>query len=91
MATRRDSFEPTDPANLPAKQRLVEVAVILAAGVIRTRQQQPPSLPRVRSRRNPPRRKTERSRDDPHAQNTPESGETRLEVSRRTRPYGQRG
>lgn len=38
MATRRDPFDPTDPANLQPEQRQHEVAAILAAGVIRMRE-----------------------------------------------------
>ena len=38
MTKRRDLFDPTDPARLQPEQRLTEVAVILAAGMIRMRQ-----------------------------------------------------
>lgn len=52
MATRRNLFDPTDPVRLQPQQRLTEVAAILAAGVIRMREQQAVSVPKVRSFRN---------------------------------------
>ncbi len=78
MATRRDRFDSTDPANFQPEQRQREVAAILAAGVIRMRV----------------RRGTASSSRRAAAcisQIPPESGETRLELSRRSSPDGQCG
>lgn len=78
MATPRERFDPTDPAGLHPEQRKREVAAILAAGVIRMRI----------------RRGTASSGDRTPAcmsQISPESAETRLELSRRGSPDGQRG
>ena len=63
MATRRDLFDPTDPAdlagpadaaNLGPEQRLSEVAAILAAGLIHMRTERAAAPPRCLCR--PPRR-----------------------------------
>lgn len=92
MAMRRDLLDPTIPANLQPEQRQREVAAILAAGVIRMRQNG-----RGRPRPIAPRART---CDAPHSvapvapacmsQILPESGETRLELSRDGCPDGQR-
>ena len=78
MATRRVLFDPTDPTSLQPEQRQRDVAAILAAGVIRMR---------VR------RGTTSSSRRSAAcmSQISPESGETRLELSPRSSPDGQRG
>ncbi len=78
MATRRDLFDPTDPAILQPEQRLREVAGILAASVIR-----------MRLRRSAASSECPRPTFMP--QISPESGETRLELSSRTSPDGRRG
>lgn len=78
MATPRERFDPTDPAGLHPEQRQRDVAAILAAGVIRMR---------VRSGIVP----SGRRRTASMSQTSPESGETRLELSRRSSPDGQRG
>jgi hypothetical protein len=78
MATRRVLFDPTDLGRLQRDQRQREVAAILAAGVIRMRlRRDAASLYR--------RAATGMS------QISPESGETRLELSRRSSPDGQCG
>jgi hypothetical protein len=93
MAKRGVCFDPTDPAGIPAEQRLTEVCAILAAGVIRMREGPKATEPRIRPYRNlvrgarPPKRGStpfmpEKSR---------KSDEGRLEVSRGSRPDGQRG
>jgi len=78
MATRRVLFDPTDPASLPPDQRRREIATILAAGVIRMRQRRGAASTRRRAAAC-------------LSQISPESGETRLELSRRSRPDGQCG
>ena len=92
MATRRDLFDPTDPDNLRPEQRLAEVAAILTAGVIRMRTRQAVSVPKVRLSRNT---RSDGSRKRGAAQNISqislESGQNRLELSRRSRPDGQCG
>ena len=52
MAKRRDLFDPTDPSRLQSEERLTEVAAILAAGMIRMREQRAVTVPKVRSCRN---------------------------------------
>ena len=52
MAKRRELFDPTDPDRLQPEQRLTEVAAILAAGVIRIREQRAVTVPKVRPCRN---------------------------------------
>ncbi len=74
MAKRRDLFDPTDLAHMTPPQRLREVAAVLAAGVLRIREQ---------------RRK--RAVASPRFSDVSESGEIRLELSRRSSPDGQRG
>jgi len=93
MTTRRGLHDPTDPTNMPASQRLAEVAAILAAGVIRMRAGRAVALPRVRRCRNSARSTVSRGRQPTSgvSENSSESGETRLEVSHRSRPDGQRG
>lgn len=78
MATRRVLFDPTDPTSLQPEQRQRDVAAILAAGVIRMRVS---------------RGAASSSRDAAAcmSQIPPESGESRLELSRRSSPDGQRG
>ena len=78
MATPRDRFDPTDPAGVRPEQRRREVAAILAAGVIRLRV--------CRGTASSPRRTAACM-----SQISPESGETRLELSRRSSPDGQCG
>ena len=94
MATRRDLFDPTDPAGLRREQRLDEVAAILAAGVIRMREQRlavaAPNVGGFRIQVSD----TASSRGRAAAgmpKIPPESGQTRLELSRRSRPDGQCG
>jgi len=78
MTTRRVPFDPSDPSALHAEQRLRELAAILAAGVIRMRMRGgATSARRCAGARAP--------------QILPESGETRLEFSRRSSPDGQCG
>ena len=93
MTKHRDLFDPTDPAGLQPEQHLVEVAAILAAGVIRMREQRAATVPKVRPCRNRVRRASSpnRRRETCLPKIAPESGETRLEVSRETRPDGQCG
>jgi len=78
MATRHVVFDPADAPDLHPEQRQREIAAILAAGVIRMR---------VR------RAATSSSRRTPACMSeiSPESGETRLELSRRSSPDGQCG
>lgn len=78
MATRRVLFDPADPADLQPDQRQREVAAILAAGVMRMRVRRAAASP-------------ERNTPACMSQISPDSGETRLELSRRTSPYGQCG
>lgn len=78
MATRRVLFDPADPIDLDPDQRLRKVAAILAAGVIRMRIRRGTASP-------------ERPAAPCMSQNPPESGESRLELSRRSSPDGQRG
>ena len=78
MATRRDPVDPTDPADLQPEQRQREVAATLAAGVIRMRQRRGAASSRHRLAAC-------------MSQISPDSGETRLELSRRSSPDGQRG
>jgi len=78
MATRRVLFDPTNPAELHPDQRQREVAAILAAGVIRMR---------VRRGAASSGRRTPACM----SQIPPDSGETRLELSRRSSPDGQCG
>jgi hypothetical protein len=78
MATRRERFDPTDPASLHPEQRQREVAAILAAGVIRMRVRAGAIRSGCRS-------------SACMSQISPDSGETRLELSRRSSPDGQRG
>jgi hypothetical protein len=84
MATRHVPFNPADVADLQHDQRQREVAAILAAGVIRIRVRRGTASS---SRRAPPAsRRTSRMSQIP-----PESGETRLELSRRSSPDAQCG
>ncbi|GIK15646.1 MAG: hypothetical protein BroJett003_06100 [Planctomycetota bacterium] len=78
MAARRERLNPTDLTDLQPEQRLHEVAAILAAGVIRMR---------VRRCATSSRHGTAACK----SQISPESGETRLELSRRSSPDGQCG
>jgi hypothetical protein len=78
MATRRVLFDPADPAGLLPEQRQREVAAILAAGVIRMRARRGAASSRRRTA-------------VCMWQISPESGETRLELSRRSSPDGQCG
>ena len=94
MATRRDLFDPTDPARLQPEQRRTEVASILAAGVIRMRaKRRAVTAPNVRACPG----RVQDTATSTHRTTarmpkiSPESGETRLEVSRRSSPDGQRG
>lgn len=94
MATRRDLIDPADPANLQPEQRQREVAAILAAGVIRMRQKRRAvAAPNVRAC---PGRVHDTATSTHRAtarmpKISPESGETRLELSRRSSPDGQCG
>lgn len=78
MAKRRVSFDPAGPADLHPEQRQREVAAILAAGVIRMR------MRRVAA-------SSSRRTAACMSQIPGESGETRLELSRRSSPDGQCG
>ncbi|KAB2949472.1 MAG: hypothetical protein F9K17_02650 [Phycisphaerae bacterium] len=78
MSMRRVPLDPADPAKLPHEQRTREVAAILAAGVIRMC---------VRRGATSSSRRTTTCM----SQISPESGETRLELSRRSSPDDQRG
>lgn len=78
MATPRNRSDPTDPAGLHPEQRQREVAAILAAGVIRMRVRRAAAS-------------SQRSNAARMSQISPESAETRLELSRRSSPDGQRG
>ena len=93
MTKRRDLFDPTDPGHFQSEQRLTEVAAILAGGVIRMREQRAVTVPKVRPCGN-----RIRSTGSPNRRPAactpkilPESGETRLEVSRPSRPDGRCG
>ena len=94
MAKRRDLFDPTDPANLRPEQRTDEVAAILTAGVLRIREKQRAKavsqLQSCRGKRHGTaslgRRAAAYMPKIP-----PESGETRLELFRRSSPDGQSG
>ena len=78
MATRRVLFDPGDPIDLHPEQRQGEVASILAVGVIRMR------MRRVAA-------SSSRRAAACMSQISGESGETRLELSRRSSPDGQCG
>lgn len=78
MAARRVLFDLADPADLHLEQRQREVAVILAAGVIRMRLRRGAASPHSRAAAC-------------MSQISPQSGETRLELSRRSSPDGQCG
>ena len=90
MTTRRDLFDPTDPANLQTDQRLTEVASLLAAGVIRMREKRAAETPKLRSCRKSV-GDTGSPRDRPAAPLTKistESSENCLELSRGSCPDG---
>ncbi len=93
MVKRRDPFDPTDPDRLQPEQRLTEVAAILAAGVIRMRERRAVAVPKARPCRNSASSPSQpnRRREACMPKIPPESGETRLELSRRSSPDGQRG
>lgn len=78
MATRCDLLDSSDPANLPPEQRQREVAAILAAGVIRMCMRRGATSSNRRSAAC-------------ISQISPDSGETRLELSRPSSPDGQCG
>ncbi len=78
MASRRVLFDPADPSDLQPEQRQRQVAAILAAGVIRMRLRRGAAS----SSRGPAACMSQISTD---------SGETRLELSRRSSPDGQCG
>lgn len=78
MASRRVLFDSADAAELQPDQRQRQVAAILAAGVIRMRIRRGTASP-------------ERPAAPCMSQNPPESGESRLELSRRSSPDGQCG
>jgi len=89
MATRCDLFDPSDPQQLRPEQRLAEVAAILAAGVIRMRLRRAATAAKVRPCR------TNRHPVSPKrgaaaimSQIPSDSGQDRLELSRRSRPDG---
>lgn len=90
MAVRRELLDPTDPASVPPTDRVTEVAAILAAGVIRLRAERTSALPRFRSRRNSAGHGGAGTSKPPPGTSKfpPESRETRLEVSRSSRPDG---
>lgn len=78
MASRRVLFDSADAAELQPDQRQREVAAILAAGVIRMRVRRSATCSSGRTAtRMPP--------------ISPESGESRLELPRRSSPDGQCG
>jgi hypothetical protein len=97
MTARRDLFDPTCPAHLHPEQRQREVAAIFATGVIRLRAKRraAPQIARARGSR----AVTEPAASSSHPgtgaaslpQIPPDSGETRLELSRRSSPDGQCG
>jgi len=92
MATRRDLFDPTDPATLQPEQRQREIAAILAAGVIRMREQRAVTVPKFRPCRNEAHSPSSPNRGRGCVPKiSPESGGTRLELSHETRPDGQCG
>lgn len=78
MATPRLLFDHADAANLHPERRHREIAAILAAGVIR-----------MRMRRGA--KSTSGGTAARMSQISPESGATRLELSRRSSPDGQCG
>jgi hypothetical protein len=78
MATRRALFDPAGPADLHPEQRQREVAAILAAGVIRIRMRRGATSASGWTAAR-------------MSQISPESGATRLELSRRSSPDGQCG
>jgi len=83
MAARFDLHDPSDPEQLRPEQRLVEVAAILAAGVVRMRERRRAVLlpqsarPRVRRCRNSTRR-TGSSRHDESPHGTPASALSKI-------------
>ncbi len=91
MATRRDLFDPTDPANLKPEQRLAEIAAMLAKGVIRLRKQRPiaPALANQGTKIH--RSATNRPIPASIVGFSSEFASTALEVSRETSPDGPRG
>lgn len=94
MATRCVPFDPADPANFQPEQRQREIAAILAAGVIRMRLRRAAApVPMARAR--PGRCRANTSSMHRNAacmsQISPESGETRLELSHRSSPDDQCG
>lgn len=78
MHTRCDLSNPAGVAEFPPEQRECEVAAILAAGVIRMRLRRGTAS-------------SSRRRGTSMSQISPEPGETRLELSRRSGPDGQCG
>jgi len=91
MAVRPDLFDPTDAAGLQPEQRLTEVAAILAAGVIRMRGRRAAALHKVRQcRNNRSAGLSGRGEVRSMSQIPSESGQNRLELSRRSSPDGQR-
>jgi ribosomal protein L19E len=94
MATRRVLFDPADPADLQPDQRQREVAAILAAGVIRMREKRgaaPSRIVRTRADRAHGTASSSRRWAACTSQISPESGQSRLELPRRSSPDGQRG
>jgi hypothetical protein len=78
MATRRVLFDPADAPDLHAERQQREVAAILAAGVIRMRLRRGAASWACLA-------------PACMSQISPDSGETRLELSRRSSPDGQCG
>ena len=90
MAKRSDRSDPTDPVSLRPEQRLTELAMILAVGVLRMREQRPVTVPKVRPCRNqvPTVASPNGRRVSCLPQFASESGENCLELSGRSRPDG---
>jgi hypothetical protein len=94
MTRRRVLFDPADPTSLHPEQRQREVAAILAAGVIRMRAKRgagPARIARTRAGRARADASLRRHTTACMPQISPESGETRLELSRRSSPDAQCG
>jgi len=94
MATGRDLFDPTDPTGLTPEQRLTGIAAILAAGLVRMRERRRATATGNGGARPGRTRGTAASDRRTLAYTSeisPESGETRLELSHRSSPDGQRG
>lgn len=93
MLSHRVTHDPSRPDNLSSERRLTDVSAILAAGVIRLRARQRSAAATTRDSSTPLRTAGQAppTTSTSTFKSAPESRETRLELSRRSGPDGQRG